>query len=52
MPRTSLDGSLSWQTRTGAAQTRFRVNTPAAAAGRSLTINAKSRRSASGRSPQ
>ena len=42
-PRTSSAGRRSWQTRTGAALTRFCVKTPAAAAGRSLTTRARSR---------
>ncbi len=53
-PRASAAGSRSWQTRTGAARTWFRVNTPAAAAGPSLTTRARSRRCGSppGRMPQ
>ena len=52
MPRASARGNRSWQTWTGAARTRFCVKTPAAAAGPLLTINARSRRPASGRTPQ
>jgi hypothetical protein len=50
-PRASARGSRSRQTRTGAATTRFCVNTPAAAAGVSLTTRARSSRLGSGRRP-
>ncbi len=49
--RASGRGSRSRLTCTGAAHTRFCVNTPAAAAGESLTMTARSRRSGSVRSP-
>ena len=51
MARASVRGSRSRLTCTGAAQTRFCVNTPAAAAGVSETITATSRRSGSLRRP-
>ena len=47
MPRATDDGSRCRQTCTGAAQTRFCVKTPAAAAGRSLTTRARSSRARS-----
>src|SRR5262245_39859555 len=51
MPRASSVGKRSRQRWTGAAQTRFCVNTPAAVAGRSLTTSARSSRSRSCRTP-
>jgi len=53
MPRASFRGKRSLHTCTGAAATRFWVKTPAAAAGMSLTISARSRRPGSeARRPQ
>ena len=50
-PRPVARGSRDRVTFTGAPQTRFCVNTPAVAAGRSLTNNAKSNRPESPRTP-